>query len=333
MSAKTEKRRRSAGDGEGRDPESEREPRRGSVRFPLWGEDDGRGVRRGRTSSGRSSGPAPGPGEPGPRPNRGARRYTVAAKVEHLRDFAQSSLTLRAFCKERGLNTKSFCQWRRSYKALGEAGLLPKPNRRNTGGRKARVIAPEERRALVESYLRLRTPQQAFAKQFGISTASLTKWLRAYREGGPKALEPKKRGRKKGSGGMPMLPAPVQESIVATKRRFPGFGLRKIRDYLLRFLGVKVSAGGVRNTLERAQIEPVLPVVKKRHRSADKVRRFERATPMDLWQSDITSFVLRRESRRVYLTVFLDDFSRYVVAFRLMVRQTADLVIVSGHSN
>jgi len=348
MRATRSKKRRTAGDGEERDPEVERERGRGSVSYPLWGEEDGRGVKRGEPSKERDSpleerlpgagkgvgrggsGWEVGPGEPGPNPKHGSsKRYTVAAKVEHLRDFAQSTRTLRAFCQERGLNTKSFCQWRRTYKALGEAGLHPKPNRRNTGGRTARVVSPEERRALVESYLRLRTPQAAFAKQFGISAASLTNWLRAYRQGGPKALEPKKRGRKKGSGGKPMLASSVQESIVSTKRRFPGFGLRKVRDYLLRFLGVKVSTGGVRNTLERAQIEPVLPQVKKRHRSADKVRRFERATPMDLWQSDITSYVLRRESRRVYLTVFLDDFSRYVVAFALSVRQTADLVIDS----
>ena len=47
---------------------------------------------------------------------------------------------------------------------------------------------------------------------------------------------------------------------------------------------------------------------------------------MDLWQSDITSYVLRRQGRRVYLTVFLDDRSRYIVAWNLMTRQTSALV-------
>ncbi len=264
-------------------------------------------------------GPDPGPGS-------SAKRYTVAAKVEYLHDFAQSSLPLRGFCKQHGLNTTSFCRWRKAYKAIGEAGLIARPNRRNSGGRTARVISPEERRALIEALQKLKLPQAVFAKTYGVSVASLQKWLKAYRTYGPKGLEPKQRGRKKGSGGIAMLPAPVQETIVATKRRFPFFGLRKVKDYLLRFFQVKVSAGGVRNTLERAGIEPALPFVKKRRRSADKVRRFERALPMDLWQSDITSYVLRRESRRVYLTVFLDDYSRYVVAFGLTVRQTGDLV-------
>jgi transposase InsO family protein len=48
---------------------------------------------------------------------------------------------------------------------------------------------------------------------------------------------------------------------------------------------------------------------------------------MDLWQSDITSFHLARQSRRVYLTVFLDDCSRYVVGFALNMHQRQDLVV------
>jgi transposase InsO family protein len=56
------------------------------------------------------------------------------------------------------------------------------------------------------------------------------------------------------------------------------------------------------------------------------VRRFERARPGELWQSDITSFLLTRHRQRVYLTVFLDDHSRYIVSHSLRTRQTSDLV-------
>lgn len=48
---------------------------------------------------------------------------------------------------------------------------------------------------------------------------------------------------------------------------------------------------------------------------------------MQLWQSDITSMVLTRHSARVYLTVFLDDYSRYIVSWNLQLRQTTDLVV------
>ena len=50
---------------------------------------------------------------------------------------------------------------------------------------------------------------------------------------------------------------------------------------------------------------------------------------MQLWQSDITSFTLKRHSTRVYLTVFMDDHSRYIVGWKLQTRQSADLVLES----
>ena len=58
-------------------------------------------------------------------------------------------------------------------------------------------------------------------------------------------------------------------------------------------------------------------------------RRFERARPGELWQTDITSFVLRRQGRRVYLAVFLDDHSRFIVAWALATHQRTPLVVGS----
>ena len=56
-------------------------------------------------------------------------------------------------------------------------------------------------------------------------------------------------------------------------------------------------------------------------------QRFERARAGELWQSDITTFLLTRHSQRVYLTVFLDDYSRYIVSWGLYLHQKQDIVI------
>jgi hypothetical protein len=45
------------------------------------------------------------------------------------------------------------------------------------------------------------------------------------------------------------------------------------------------------------------------------VHHFERAAPNQLWQSDLFTFLLKRENRRVYLVVYLDDHSRFVVGY------------------
>jgi hypothetical protein len=59
----------------------------------------------------------------------------------------------------------------------------------------------------------------------------------------------------------------------------------------------------------------------------DKVRRFERARPNQLWQTDLFTFILKRHNRRVYLVAFLDDHSRFVVGYGLHASQSTALVL------
>jgi transposase InsO family protein len=118
----------------------------------------------------------------------------------------------------------------------------------------------------------------------------------------------------------------VASAIVQTKARFPSFGLRKVAAYLERFSGLRVSPTTVRTALLQAGV-PTAPPVRKPRRKRPLPHRFERARPNQLWQSDITSMVLPRSGNRVYLTVFLDDHSRYVVSWALSSQQRAGLVI------
>ena len=59
----------------------------------------------------------------------------------------------------------------------------------------------------------------------------------------------------------------------------------------------------------------------------DKVRFFERAGPNQLWQTDLFTFVLKRQNRRVYLVAFLDDHSRFVTGYGLHASQSSALVL------
>jgi transposase InsO family protein len=119
----------------------------------------------------------------------------------------------------------------------------------------------------------------------------------------------------------------VQAEIVETKKKFPWFGLRKLRDFLFRFRGMKVSPGGVGATLDRAGVPRVQMKRRRRAERKGPPNRWARERPMILWQSDITSVYLGRMERRVYLTVYLDDCSRFVVSFALNVHQRQDLVM------
>jgi transposase InsO family protein len=255
-------------------------------------------------------------------PSKARRRYTVAQKRQLLEEFARAGQSVRDFCAAHDLSTATFCKWRERAGAEGDAGLEPRPNPRNHTRRTGRRATLGERKAAVDAFAKAGVTRQVFARTWGITTNTLRSWLKAA-QAGPDALRPKRLGRPPGTKKRPLRA--LGHEILRIKQRFPLFGLRKVRDYLLRFVGVRVSASQVRSTLAEAGIAPI-SIVRKRHRSADQVRRFERARPGELWQSDITSFVLARHSQRTYLTVFLDDHSRYVVSHSLRLRQTSELV-------
>jgi transposase InsO family protein len=93
---------------------------------------------------------------------------------------------------------------------------------------------------------------------------------------------------------------------------------------LRRFQALGVSETVVRRILheeglllERASQEPA-----REH----PPRRFERAAPNQLWQSDIFTFLLRRHER-LYLAAFMDDHSRFIVSYALAHRQKSELVM------
>jgi transposase InsO family protein len=188
----------------------------------------------------------------------------------------------------------------------------------------------EERKAHIEAFKASGVTKAEYcARNQGLAYTTFTSWVQAYEVAGDEGLltpamyVKQARGKKRGPKGIP--PA-LKDEIKRTKLENPTRGARGLRNILARLRGVKVSANTIQKTLKAENLELVAP--KKRRRSARPLpRRFERALPMQLWQSDITSMVLTRHSVRVYLTVFLDDRSRYIVSWNLQLRQTTDLVI------
>lgn len=200
--------------------------------------------------------------------------------------------------------------------ARGRAG--PRPGHARTH----RPYTPEDRRAAVEGYVKSGMTYAGFARIWGVSKHTLYLWTKAYKERGPQGLEhPCGHGRR----GRKPLAAPVREEIVTVQRRFPDFGLRKVRDFLVRFRGLRVSTSGVRSAIVAADL-PRATAPKRRRRASEIIRRFERSRPGELWQSDITSYVLARPGRRVFLVVFMDDFSRYIVSWSLHFKMTTAAV-------
>lgn len=207
---------------------------------------------------------------------------------------------------------------------------LPHPTRRKPAGRrlvkpeptadKTSTYKPEQRLLILDCWQRSGLPAKDFADLVGISKHTLYGWKKAFMQHGPAGLMDRPRGAKAGS----RLPELTQRSILMLKQAHPDWGCERISVMLARGPALGASPGAVARVLHEAGYEleeaPTRP-------HPDKVRSFERATPNQLWQTDLFTFVLKRQNRRVYLVAFMDDHSRFIVSFGLHASQSTALVL------
>ncbi len=166
------------------------------------------------------------------------------------------------------------------------------------------------------------TPEEDVASAFGVSKAAVTKWTALFRRHGPSALA-SKRSKAGRTGLRPLKTGPVPQKVVELKREHETWGTRRSRDVLKRFEAIGVSEQQVRAILHAEGLIESPPAPKEREHGP---RRFERATPNQLWQSDIFTFRLRR-AERLYVCVFMDDHSRFIVGHALAHHQKSALVM------
>jgi transposase InsO family protein len=162
-------------------------------------------------------------------------------------------------------------------------------------------------------------PQCLVCQELNVSKSSLIHWLHRYRQLGEEGLkdQPSRlRGRHK-------LPAAITGQIVQLKQQYPTFGVKRISQWLRRLFFLPASAETVRQRLQQAGLASAPPSPKRRNLT--RPRFFERATPNQMWQSDI--FTFRLGGRYAYLIAFLDDYSRFVVGADLFRSPTAQAVI------
>lgn len=177
----------------------------------------------------------------------------------------------------------------------------------------------EQRLLILDAWRRSELPAGEFARIVGVSPHTLYAWRRRFEEWGPAGLDEKRRGAPVGS----RVAEATKRAILMVKQAHPEWGCERIHDMLLRSEGFAASAGAITRVLKEAGYEAeAIPT----HRHPDQPRQFERARPNQLWQSDLFTFLLKREGRRVYLVAYLDDHSRFVVGYGLYASSSGALV-------
>jgi transposase len=181
-------------------------------------------------------------------------------------------------------------------------------------------LTPQQRLLLLDSWQRSGLPAGDFAPLVGLSKHTLYNWKKRFDEEGPGGLVDRPRGGPKGS----KLPELTKRTILMLKQANPDWGCQRISDMLVRGPALPASPSTVARILVEAGYElheePTRP-------HPDKVRHFERAHPNQLWQTDLFTFILKRQNRRVYLVAFMDDHSRFIVSYGLHASQSTALVL------
>ncbi|MBZ5640342.1 MAG: DDE-type integrase/transposase/recombinase [Acidobacteriia bacterium] len=181
------------------------------------------------------------------------------------------------------------------------------------------TLTAEERFLVLDAWKRSGLPGGEFAKIVQVSAHTLNAWRRRFDEMGPEGLSDHPRGAPKGS----RLPEATRRAILLMKESHPEWGTERIHAMLLRGEGFAASAGAILRVLDEAGYESAdLPTSPH----PDRPHFFERAKPNQLWQSDLFTFMLKRENRRVHLVVFMDDHSRFIVGYGLHATASGALV-------
>jgi transposase InsO family protein len=192
------------------------------------------------------------------------------------------------------------------------------PPRGAGGAKKMRRITSDEKLRAVRLHTEEGFSLNLVSQEMGVSKNSVGNWVKAYRLGGEAGLRPGVPGPRKSR-----LPEPITDKIIELKQQNPTFGIKRISQVLRRVFFLPASPETVRQRLHEAELMSASTPPKKRNMV--RPRFFERATPNQMWQTDI--FTFRLGGRYAYVIAFMDDYSRFIVGADLFRSPTAAAVI------
>jgi len=159
-------------------------------------------------------------------------------------------------------------------------------------------------------------PVTEVAERYGVSRQSVHTWLLRYRQEGIAGLE----DRSHQVHAYPWrIPAEIEEAICELRRGHPKWGPRR----LVFEMGRRGFGQVTRSTVYRTLVRNGLVEPKPRRRRRKDYRRWERGTPMELWQLDVTASAFLTDGTEVKIVTGVDDHSRFCVMTKAVRRATA----------
>jgi transposase InsO family protein len=159
-------------------------------------------------------------------------------------------------------------------------------------------------------------PVRRTLEKIGIPRATFYRWYDLYRSGGPEALEDRA---PRPSRIWNRIPDAVREQILELALDQPDLSPRELAVRFTDTEGYFVSEASVYRLLKAHDLitSPAFIVMKAADEFKDKT-----TAPNQLWQTDFTYLKVTGWGW-FYLSTVLDDFSRYIVAWKLCTTMTA----------
>jgi transposase InsO family protein len=160
-------------------------------------------------------------------------------------------------------------------------------------------------------------PARRTLEMLGIHPSTFYRWYDRYRAGGPEALEDKP---SKSDRVWNRIPDDVRERIVAMALEVPELSPRELATCFTDAEAYFVSESSVYRLLKAHDLitSPAFIVIKAADEFKDKT-----TAPNQLWQTDFTYLKVIGWGW-FYLSTILDDFSRYIIAWKLCTTMRAD---------
>lgn len=155
------------------------------------------------------------------------------------------------------------------------------------------------------------------AKIAGVHYTTVYDWQRDLKSLGKEAFlayQPSYPGR-----GIKVISPEKEAAVLDCWKSNPGFGPGQVRGQLRR-QGITVSIRSIRKIMCSNGYRP-----SENKSDKEKPQRFEARRPLELAQMDILEFFINKA--KVYIILLLDDFSRFILGWRLLDQTCVDAVI------
>ena len=119
--------------------------------------------------------------------------------------------------------------------------------------------------------------------------------------------------------GIKQISKEQEAAIIDTRKANPGYGPGQVRSQLRR-QGKTISIRTIRKVMEADGYSPS----RKKKKNRDW-QQFEAERPLELTQMDILELFINK--LKLYLILLIDDFSRFILGFRLLDKTSIDEVI------